>query len=104
MNFHTLTGRIDTKEGLKTCFALLYYSRMWLLLNLLPLLYQSLQPCILSVLNGGREKHIHNKDVSLEQHWSLLTVVNHTTIITSLVFEHLAKNDKQITFLHACPG
>jgi NAD(P)-dependent dehydrogenase (short-subunit alcohol dehydrogenase family) len=56
LNLQTLTGRVDTKEGLETCFAISYYSRMRLVWNLLPLLRQSPQPRVLTVLNGGREK------------------------------------------------
>ncbi|KAG2000847.1 hypothetical protein GB937_010766 [Aspergillus fischeri] len=96
--------RVDTKEGLETCFAISYYSRMRLVWNLLPLLRQSPQPRVLTVLNGGREKSMHDEDIGLEQHWSPLAVVNHSTTMTSLAFEHLAENDKQITFLHAFPG
>ncbi|KAF4219099.1 hypothetical protein CNMCM8980_010048 [Aspergillus fumigatiaffinis] len=99
-----LNGPQYTKEGLETCFAISYYSRMRLVWNLLPLLRQSPQPRVLTVLNGGREKSMHDEDIGLEQHWSPLAVVNHTTTMTSLAFEHLAENAKQITFLHAFPG
>ena len=104
LNIQTLTGRIDTKEGLETCFAISYYSRMRLTLNLLPLLRQSPRPRVLSVLSGGREKSMRDEDIGLEQHWSQRAVINHNTTMTSLAFEHLAENDKRITFLHAFPG
>lgn len=47
---------------------------------------------------------MHDEDIGLEQRWSPLAVVNHTTTMTSLALEHFAANDKQITFLHAFPG
>ena len=47
---------------------------------------------------------MRDEDIGLEQHWSTLAVVDHTTTMTSLAFEYLAENDKRITFLHACPG
>lgn len=47
---------------------------------------------------------MRDDDIGLEQHWSALAVVDHTTTMTSLAFEHLAENDKRITFLHVYPG
>lgn len=81
-----------------------YYARIRLVCNLLPLLRHSSRPRVLSVLNGGREKALHEQDIGLERKWSSLSVVNHTTTMTSVVFERLAKENKQITFLHAYPG
>lgn len=104
VNFQTLTGRIDTKEGLETCFTISYYSRMRLICNLLPLLRQSPRPRVLSVLNGGKEKSMYDEDIGLEQHWATRAVIDHATTMTSLAFEHLAENDQRITFLHAFPG
>ncbi len=77
---------------------------MRLVSNLLPLLRQSPRPRVLSVLNGGKEKAMRDDDLGLEQHWSTAGVINHTTTMMSLAFDHLAENDKRITFLHAYPG
>ena len=99
-----LTGSIDTKEGLETCFVLSYYARVRLVCNLLPLLRQSPRPRVLSVLNGGKEKALHEQDIGLDQRWSPTAVINHTTTMTSLAFEHLAKENKEMTFLHSFPG
>lgn len=71
--------------------------------NILPLLRRSTRPRVLSVLNGGREKRMRDEDLGLEQHWSPRAVINHTTTMTSLAFQHLAVNE-EITFLHAFPG
>ncbi|KAH9993896.1 hypothetical protein F4779DRAFT_608440 [Xylariaceae sp. FL0662B] len=54
-----LTGAKYTTEGLETCFAISYVSRLRPLFNLLPLLHQSARPRVLRVLNGGREKRIN---------------------------------------------
>lgn len=97
-------SRTDTKEGLETCFALSYYARMRMVSNLLPLLRQSPNPRVLSVLNGGREKKMYDDDLGLEKHWAAFTVINHTTTMTSLAFEYLARNDQKLAFLHAYPG
>jgi len=98
--------RVDTKEGIDTCFALSYFSRIRLITNLLPLLRQSPRPRVLSVLNGGREKPIREDDIGLEDasHYAPRAAINHTTLMTSLAFDVLASNDKQITFMHAFPG
>jgi NAD(P)-dependent dehydrogenase (short-subunit alcohol dehydrogenase family) len=96
----------DTSEGLETCFAVSYYSRARLVSNLLPLLYRSSRPRVLSILNGTKEKPINEQDLGLEKTWGLLPVVNHTTLFTSLAFDYLAAHDDQrhITFVHATPG
>lgn len=95
---------VDTKEGLETCFAISYYSRMRLIQNLLPLLRQSSRPRVLTLLNGGKEKPMFDDDIGLEKRWSADAVINHTTTMTSLALEHLAKDDERITFLHVFPG
>lgn len=99
-----LIYHVDTKEGLETCFAISYYSRMRLTHGLLPLLRQSSQPRVLSLLNGGKEKSMFDDDIGLEKRWSAEAVITHTTTMTSLAFEHLAKDDERITFLHVFPG
>lgn len=73
---------------------------MRLVSNLLPLLRKSSRPRVLSVLNGGKEKAMRDEDLGLEQHWSTISIINHTTTMTSLAFDHLAENDERITFLH----
>jgi hypothetical protein len=98
--------KIDTEEGLESCFAVSYYSRLRLISNLMSLLHRSSQPRILSILNGTKEKKIDEDDIGLEKRWGIPAVVNHTTLCTSLAFDYLSANDAQerITFLHATPG
>ena len=72
--------------------------------NLLPLLRQSTRPRVLSVLNGGNEKAVHEQDLGLDEHWSPISVINHTTTMTTLAFEHLAEKNSRLAFLHSCPG
>lgn len=100
----SLTVDIDTKEGLETCFSISYYARIRLVCNLMPLLRQSPRPRVLSILNGGREKALIEQDIGLERRWSPISVINHTTTMTSLAFEHLAKTNSRFTFLHSYPG
>ena len=99
-----LTRGVDTREGIPMIFAISYYCRVRLLSNLLPLLCRSQRPRVLSVLNGGRERPMIDEDIDLEHHFSWRGSMNHCTTMTTLALEHLAENDKQITFFHAFPG
>lgn len=72
--------------------------------DLMPLLRQSSRPRVLSIPNGGREKALHEEDIGLHERWSPISVINHTTTMTSLAFEHLAETNSRFTFLHSYPG
>ncbi|KAI8632913.1 hypothetical protein F5Y19DRAFT_419464 [Xylariaceae sp. FL1651] len=98
-----LAGAEYTAEGLETCFAISYYSRIRLLSNLLPLLRQSPRPRVLTVLNGGRETNINEEDIGLEKNWTLRGLVAHTTLFTSLMFDRIAA-ENQLTLIHNHPG
>ncbi|KAI1173280.1 hypothetical protein F4777DRAFT_581068 [Nemania sp. FL0916] len=98
-----LAGAQYTAEGLETSFAISYYSRLRLLFNLLPLLRQSPRPRVLSVLNGGGETKITEQDIGLEKSWTLRSLINHTTLFTSLAFDHIAA-ENQLTLIHNHPG
>lgn len=100
-------AHVDTdEEGLEVNFAVSYYSRARILAILLPLLHQSPQPRILSILNGTKEKRINEEDIGLKDKWSIVSLVSHTTICTSLAFDYLsaAESPAQTVFLHATPG
>jgi len=96
----------DTTEGLETSFAVSYYARLRLVANLLPLLRRSPNPRVLSILNGTKEKKINEKDLGLESGWGIMALVNHSTVLTSLAFDHLAVSDseRKFTFIHDTPG
>ncbi|KAK2752690.1 hypothetical protein FQN54_008068 [Arachnomyces sp. PD_36] len=97
-------GAQYTSEGLETCFALSYYSRARLLINLMPLMKRSPRPKVLNVLNGGKEQSVLEDDLGLNHNWSALRVVNHSTTMTSLLFDHLSAQNTKIAFIHAQPG
>ncbi|KAI0477146.1 hypothetical protein GGR56DRAFT_391514 [Xylariaceae sp. FL0804] len=99
-------GAVYTEEKLEACFAVSYYSRLRLVSNLLPLLRNSPTPRVLSILAGTQEKRINEDDIGLEKKWSIPGVVAHTTLCSSLSFDHLAaeESNKLITFIHATPG
>lgn len=99
-----LTAFVDTKEGIELCFSLSYYSRMRLITNLLPLLRQSHQPRVLSVLQGGHEKARLDADIGLLQNWTTNRLIAHAATMNTLALDHLAKNYPSITFLHGFPG
>ncbi|KAK7973194.1 hypothetical protein PG996_007422 [Apiospora saccharicola] len=94
------------EEGLEVNFTVSYYSRARILARLLPLLHQSPQPRVLSILNGTKEKRINEGDIGLKEKWSIVSLVNHTTICTSLAFDYLsaAESPRQTVFIHATPG
>jgi hypothetical protein len=96
----------DTREGLEECFALSYYGRLRLISNLIPLLRKSTNPRVLSILNGTKEKRNKEDDIGLERNWNISDVVAHTTLLTSLAFNHLFENEVKwkFTFIHATPG
>ncbi|KAF2651545.1 NAD(P)-binding protein [Lophiostoma macrostomum CBS 122681] len=95
-----------TKEGIDTCFALSYYSRVRLIFNLLPLLHRSPRPRVLSVLNGGKEKAVLESDLGLENtaNYAPRAAINHTTTMMTLALETMSSSNKNITFMHAFPG
>ena len=72
--------------------------------NLLPLLQNSQSPRVLSVLAGGQERRLITDDLGLKENYSILNVVDQTTTMHTLAFEHLAKYNPSISFLHAYPG
>ena len=94
-----------TEEGLELYYALSYWSRARLVSNLLPLLRQSREARVLSILNGTLEKKINEDDIGLKN-WGIVPVVNHTTMCTSLAFDCLAagSSNKRIAFIHVTPG
>ncbi|KXX76788.1 3-keto-steroid reductase [Madurella mycetomatis] len=101
-----LTGSEFTNEGLETCFTLSYYTRALLISSLLPLLSHSLNPRVLSVLNGGKEKALNESDLALAKpgSWSPLGVITQATTLTTLALDHLSSQHQNITFIHAFPG
>ncbi|KAL2152116.1 hypothetical protein VTH82DRAFT_5300 [Thermothelomyces myriococcoides] len=102
-----LNGPQHTREGLDTCFVLSYYARIRFVQRLLPLLRRAAPaPRVLSVLAAGREGFLAEDDPGLEEarNWSARAAMQHTTTLTSLGLEHLARQHRDVVFLHAFPG
>lgn len=61
-------------------------------------------PRVFSVLNGGKEKRLITQDLGLKDHYSIVNVVDQTTMMTTLAFERLARDHPAVTFIHEHPG
>lgn len=61
-------------------------------------------PRIFSVLAGGKEKRLITHDLGLENHYSIPNVIDQTTMMTTLAFEHLARDHPAVAFIHEHPG
>jgi hypothetical protein len=97
---------VPTTKGPETSFAVSYWSRLRLVSNLLPLLQRAEHPRVMSILNGTKEARIDEQDITLYKTWSIIGLVKHTTLLTSLSFDYLSKQDvqKKLTFIHTTPG
>ncbi|KAI1733951.1 hypothetical protein F4680DRAFT_454421 [Xylaria scruposa] len=84
---------VITSEGVKTEAAVWYASRMRLIANLLPLLGRSQQPRVLNILNHGIHKHTD------EEYKTHKAIMQYTSIMTNLAFNHLAMENQHITFI-----
>ena len=109
LTLHLLTPPLETSEGLDRKLALNYYSRMRFAQNLLPQLNNAAKEPnsvarVLSVLGAGNEGKLIEDDLELKRNYSLMNSAAHSTTMTGLAFEHLAKENPNISFLHCFPG
>jgi hypothetical protein len=89
-----LTHQPETKEGLDTLYSLLYYSRMRLMTQLLPLLLSSSLPAhIISIFSPKRNDKFFPTDLSLRspKNYGFMNMGSHVSYLTTLFFESLAK-------------
>ncbi|KAH8665240.1 hypothetical protein BGZ60DRAFT_432476 [Tricladium varicosporioides] len=106
MGYQSLGGRVDTPEGIETNLALQLYSRLRLVINLLPHLEKSMSPRIISVLCAGYESKLNLADLDNKsiKHYSVLGAAYHAATMMTLLFEHLAKDHPTVSFIHSYPG
>ncbi|RDW70557.1 putative Short-chain dehydrogenase [Aspergillus mulundensis] len=102
-------GRDETPEGIDRLFSLRYYARMRFIQNLLPLLSNTQgkgRGRVLSIYGGGFEHRINKCDLDLKHKhtFSLLNAYKHSITMTSLAMAHLAKVNRNVSFIHAFPG
>ena len=83
-----------------------YYSRIRAIQLLLPLLNAAPSPRVVSVLAGGLEAAINEKDLSLSGPgaFSVGASNNHTATMMTLALEHLARENPRVSFVHTFPG
>jgi len=90
--------------------ALMYYSRMRFVVNLLPLLLESKSPSgahIVSIYAAGSEDKLFTEDLSLRQpgHFDYMTARSHMVYMKSLFMDKLAaRYPGKISFCHVFPG
>lgn len=69
-----------------------------------PLLSLAPYPHVVSVLAGGKENTINEDDLDLKHNYGVLTSAHHGTTMSSLAFEHLARQNPAVAFVHIYPG
>jgi hypothetical protein len=57
-----------------------------------------------SVLQGGGEGKINFNDFDLKRSYSVRNAASHAITATSLMFQHLAAKNPNISFIHIAPG
>jgi len=113
----TTQGFTPTEEGNDQKMTLHYYSRICMILSLLPALSNknnSRDYCpavVVSILSGGVHSAYTNyeKDPSLKQSYSIQNAANAAGYYNDLALDHLAlnyqdNNNNSIKFVHAAPG
>ncbi|KAH8812568.1 hypothetical protein F5884DRAFT_312947 [Xylogone sp. PMI_703] len=100
--------RKDTKEGLDITMSLMYYSRMRIIMKLLPLLLKStLPPIVVSVYAAGTEAKLFPEDLSLRdlKNYSYTQARSHMAYMHTLFMETVAEqNQGKLAFVHIFPG
>jgi NAD(P)-dependent dehydrogenase (short-subunit alcohol dehydrogenase family) len=100
-------ARRETAEGIEIAQSLEYYSRMLVILHLLPLLGEAEAPKVVSVLRGGMEwATIDLDDLDLKKpgNFSIIKAPMQHAAMTTATLEKLANGNPNVTFIHSCPG
>ncbi|KAF2094852.1 hypothetical protein NA57DRAFT_68393 [Rhizodiscina lignyota] len=101
--------RKDTAEGIDVTMSLMYYSRMRIIMKLLPLLLKSTLPArVVSVYAAGIEAKLYPDDLSLRDlsHYSYSQARSHMVYMHTLFLETLAEQHrgKLGGLIHIFPG
>ncbi|KAH8886307.1 NAD(P)-binding protein [Thozetella sp. PMI_491] len=106
VGFISLNGRQDTVEGLDPSMTTRCYSRLRAVQGLLPLLNEAATPRVVSILAGGQEGKMMEEDLDLRRpgNYSIVAAAVHSATMLTLAFEHLARENPGISFVHAFPG
>ncbi|KAI1874205.1 uncharacterized protein JN550_002784 [Neoarthrinium moseri] len=104
--FMAFEGRKDTREGLDPSMSTRYYCRQRAVQLLLPLLKNAASPRILSVLAGGLEAELNEKDLDLKnpRNWSFWNASVHAATMHTLSLERVARENPGLSIIHWLPG
>ncbi|KAE8447392.1 hypothetical protein EG329_010806 [Mollisiaceae sp. DMI_Dod_QoI] len=97
-------SRVESVEGMDIPHALRYYTRLRFVYDLMPLLLESPNPRVVSILAGGQETAIDINDLEVRNDFSFMKAAKNGTTQTTLAFEELAKSYPSISFIHKYPG
>ncbi|KAF7187210.1 NmrA-like family domain-containing oxidoreductase notO [Pseudocercospora fuligena] len=98
----SFSGREEISDGLDISFSLRYYGRIRFIQNLLPHLSPSAR--VISILAGGQEGKIFEEDLDLKRNYSIGNAAGQMASFTTLTFDHLAKENEGMGFVHVFPG
>ena len=106
VGFISFSGRQETIEGLEPSMMTRYYSRLYAVQGLLPLLNAAVSPRVVSILAGGQEAKMNEDDLDLRKpgNYSIVGAAVHSATMLTLSYEHLARENPRISFVHAYPG
>ena len=106
VGFISFSGRHETAEGLEPSMTTRYYSRLHAAQGLLPLLNAAASPRVVSILAGGHEAKMNEEDLDLRKpgNYSIVGAAVHSATMLTLAYEHLARENPRISFVHAYPG
>jgi short-subunit dehydrogenase involved in D-alanine esterification of teichoic acids len=98
--------KVETKEGINQKLALHVYSRMAFIYKLLPLLKNSSNAKVISVLSGGVHSPYKEfkKDPDLIENYSLTNCANSAGFYNDLLLDKFSQDNEKISFIHIAPG
>ncbi|KAL2818738.1 hypothetical protein BDW59DRAFT_181873 [Aspergillus cavernicola] len=95
--------RSETSEKIHLLSALLYYSRLRIITNLLPLLNRAPTSCVITVAAGGQEGPLDLSDFPALQ-VPVDQLRGHLSTLITLGLEAVAPRAPSVSFIHSCPG
>ena len=102
----TIQGRTETSEGIDQKLALHYFSRVTFMKLLAPLLNQSEDPRVVSVLSGGvhtEYQHWEN-DFELKDNYTLPNAANAAGLYNDIAVDSMSRENPKISYTHIAPG
>lgn len=106
--FINMAGRDESSEGIDKIMSVMYYSRMRVVQQLIPLLENAAnanEPArVVTVLLAGVEGHINEDDLECTAHYSFPQIRQQRATLHSLAVEHLARKYPTLSFSHYNPG